>query len=231
MKKNKILACLAMAGILAIGTGTYALLSDKTDEAKNVFTIGKGIKGEIYEPHWTGGENGVEYQPNSDILKDPQVKNTSDNDDAYIGIQLVYKLTPNAYDVYNENNGTKYANNQEMLTAKNMTEEAWVKKLIGNTEYNLKETFITPESTTNGEEVAGHWEVLDATKNTYVYVDASNKPLAVEKNKLTEPIFDSVKIIDTDITEMVPFEIHATGYLVQTSNGVDAREALNDLIK
>lgn len=231
MKKNKILACLAMAGVLAIGAGTYALLSDKTEEAKNVFTIGKGINGTIYEPSWEGGENGVEYQPNSIIPKDPQIKNTSDKDDAYIGIQLQYKLTPNAYEVYNENNGTKYLNNEEMLTAMNMTEEAWIKMLTDNTTYNIEENFVIPKETVNGAEVAGHWEVLNPVKNTYVYVDANNDPLAVKTGELTEPIFDSVNIIDTDIKEMVPFEIHATGYLVQTSNGVDARVALNDLIK
>lgn len=231
MKKNKILACLAMAGILAIGTGTYALLSDKTDEKNNIFTIGKGIDGAIFEPEWKGGTTGVEYAPNSEIPKDPQIKNVSDKDKAYIGIQLQYKLTSNAYAVYNENNGTKYANNQAMLTAKGMTEEEWVKKLTNPTVYNLQEALVTAGATANGPEVAGHWEVLDGTKNTYVYVNAENKPIDIETGKLTEPIFEKVKIIDTDITEMVPFEIHATGYLVQTSNGVDARAALKDLIK
>ena len=63
MKKSKLLACLAMAGVLAIGAGTYAIFSDKTVERNNIFTIGTGIDGEIFEPNWEGTEEkGVEYR-------------------------------------------------------------------------------------------------------------------------------------------------------------------------
>ena len=93
MKKSKLLACLAMAGVLAIGAGTYAIFSDKTVERNNIFTIGTGIDGEIFEPNWEGTEEkGVEYRPDSTISKDPQISVVDGSEDAYLRAKVTVTL-------------------------------------------------------------------------------------------------------------------------------------------
>lgn len=235
MKKSKLLACLAMAGVLAIGAGTYALFSDTTDTKQNVFTIGSGLKGDIYEPNWKGP---VEYAPSSSIAKDPQIKNMSTDESAYIAIKLEYKLPADAYLTYNNNNGTQFNDNQEVLKSLGYeTEEAYIKSITSETVYNTSlDTFTVNTKNSLGSEVNGYWtKLLDGegneVANAYMYMDETSNPAKVPHNYLTEPIFKTIKIGDKlDIKDMLPFEIDATGYLVQTSNGVVANEALSDLV-
>lgn len=232
MKKNtKIVAALALVGLLGLGT-TYAVFSDKTVEKQNVFTIGSGINGEIYEPNWTGGSTGVEYSPNSDIDKDPQIKNESDDESAYIGLKLSYVLPTSAYTVYNENNGTTFKNNAEVLKALNYAnEEAYIKAITAETVYNTTVAANKAKKAVNGTEVEGYWVNLTGEANKYMYVGNDGKALAVAPTNLTEPIFNQVSIIDTDITKMMPFEIKVQGFLVQTTNGTDAAVELAKLMK
>lgn len=245
MKKSKLLACLAMAGVLAIGAGTYAIFSDKTIEKQNVFTIGSGIDGDILEPNWPGNDgNEVEYTPGEVISKDPQILNNSTKESAYIGIQLRYVLPENAYTLYNKNNGTNYENNNGVLNALGYTnEENYIKALTEGTEFNLAfdkfsagTVTITEkdennvEVTKTFEEAEGYWKAL-GLKNSYMYVGETGEALAVEHGMLTEPIFKEVKIKkDIDIKDMMPFEIRVQGYLVQTSNGIDAVSELTSLM-
>lgn len=237
MKKSKLLACLAMAGVLAIGAGTYAIFSDKTVERNNIFTIGTGIDGEIFEPNWEGTEEkGVEYRPDSTISKDPQIKNNSDAESAYIGIQLRYSLPKDAYVTYSNNNDKQYKSNAEVLKDLGYNnEEEYIKALTAETEFNLTLDKFTAATTKNGKEVEGYWIPLkngDVTvPNSYMYVGDNGKALAVEHGMLTEPIFKEVKIVkDIDIKDMMPFEIHVQGYLVQSTEGINAAEELTNLM-
>lgn len=239
MKKNKMLACLAMAGILAIGAGTYAIFSDKTDEKRNVFTIGSGIDGDIFEPNWPGNDDGeVEYKPGSAIPKDPQIKNTSTSESAYVGIQLRYVLPKDAYVTYNTNNDTKYENNKEVLDVLGYeSAEDYIKTITSETVYNNEaDTFVINTKNALGREVDGYWVPLTVDKttlaNSYMYVDVDGNPLKLPATGLTEPIFKEVKIVkDIDIENMMPFEIRVQGYLVQTSDGINAAEELMSLMR
>ena len=239
MKKNKMLACLAMAGVLAIGAGTYAIFSDKTVEKQNVFTIGSGIDGDILEPNWPGNDGKeVEYTPGESISKDPQILNNSTKESAYIGIQLRYVLPTDAYTVYNNNNGTNYGSNAAVLEKLGFnSEEDYIKTLTQETEFN-DEAYKFTLNTKNefGREVEGYWVPLTVDKttlaNSYMYVDVDGNPLKLPATGLTEPIFKEVKIVkDIDIENMMPFEIRVQGYLVQTSDGINAAEELMSLMK
>lgn len=234
MKKNKMLACLAMAGILAIGAGTYAIFSDKTDEKRNVFTIGSGIDGDILEPNWPGNDGSeVEYKPGSVISKDPQILNNSTKESAYVGIQLRYVLPEDAYTVYNNNNGTSFESNAKVLEKLGFkNEEDYVKTLTKETEFNLELNKVVAKT----GETEGYWVPLKVDNvdlaNSYMYVGSDGNALKVPAKSLTEPIFNEVKVVnDIDIENMMPFEIRVQGYLVQTSDGINAAEELMSLMR
>lgn len=109
-KKSTLLATLALAGIMAVGAGTYALMSDKTDSKTNVFTVGSALTGELKEPLWDGQnftktdlrvtvptddtELGMNLATNfvakREIPKDPAVANTSTGTNAWIAVTIEY---------------------------------------------------------------------------------------------------------------------------------------------
>ena len=239
-KKSTLIACLALVGVVGLGS-TLALLSDKTDEKKNMFTIGSGIDGDIFEPNWPGNDGSdVEYKPDSSIKKDPQIMNQSEKDDAYIGMKLTYVLPTDAYEIYNSNNKTQHANNAAVIKALGYdSEEAYIKAITGDTVYNtaksnhvakpVKLTIAGVEK--NVTEQSGYWVELAGVANGYKYVNDDGSDAVVKAGAVTEPIFDTVEIIDTvDIKGMLPFEIHAQGYLVQVDNDVVASTALASLM-
>ncbi len=85
MKKRIVLAAAACALVVSTGIGgTMAYLTDKTDTKVNTFTVGK-VKIEVDEPTWDANkEADSKYAqnlvPNQTVQKDPQVKNTGNND-------------------------------------------------------------------------------------------------------------------------------------------------------
>lgn len=97
------LSAIALAGILAVG-GVLAWLTAQTDTKKNTFAATAGLSGAIREVNWDGldyDNNSVSPQPSplgKDLAKDmlpgmvipknPQVKNTSEKESAYIAIRL-----------------------------------------------------------------------------------------------------------------------------------------------
>lgn len=103
-KKWRIgLSAIALAGILAVG-GVLAWLTAQTATKKNTFVATAGLSGAIQEVNWDGldyGNNPVTPQPSplgrdmaKDMLpgmvipKNPQVKNTSQKEPAYIAVRL-----------------------------------------------------------------------------------------------------------------------------------------------
>lgn len=115
-KKSTLLATLALAGIMAVGAGTYALMSDKTDPKTNVFTVGSALTGELKEPLWDGqnftntdlqvtvptdatklGTNlATNFVAKREIPKDPAVANTSTGTDAWIAVTIEYTGAANS---------------------------------------------------------------------------------------------------------------------------------------
>lgn len=97
------LSAIVLAGILAVG-GVLAWLTAQTDTKKNTFVATAGLSGAIQEVNWDGldyGNNPVTLQPSplgrdmaKDMLpgmaipKNPQVKNTSESESAYIAVRL-----------------------------------------------------------------------------------------------------------------------------------------------
>ena len=80
--KNGIFIAI-VAGSLCIG-GTMAYLTDR-EETVNEFTVGK-IDIQLLEPHWKPEEN-KNLVPTQEILKDPQIKNTGQND-AFVYLEV-----------------------------------------------------------------------------------------------------------------------------------------------
>lgn len=101
-KVAKLMAVVALIGAVGVG-GSLALLTAETQEVRNTFTVGAGLKGTDIELDETNvdKENDQEpdrdktntysdIQPNTTILKDPQVRlvNEGDRADAYVFIRV-----------------------------------------------------------------------------------------------------------------------------------------------
>lgn len=81
-KKKPVFAAMLVLTILI--TGALAILTD-TDSAKNIFTVGN-VDIEILEPNWVESD-AQEIVPKQEIVKDPLIKNTGENN-AYVYIGL-----------------------------------------------------------------------------------------------------------------------------------------------
>lgn len=80
--KNGIFIAI-IAGSLCVG-GTVAYLTDR-EETVNAFTVGK-IDIQLLEPHWKEEENKT-LIPTQEIAKDPQIKNTGQNE-AFVYLEV-----------------------------------------------------------------------------------------------------------------------------------------------
>lgn len=226
MKKSvKLVAALAICGVLTVA-GTLAYMSSTTDTKKNVFTIGSGVDGEITEPNWPGNDGSdVVYTPSSTIKKDPMVTNTSEKESVYVGMKLEYRFTEDALSVYNTNNKTDYTSMEALLEELGYADaEAYIKGIT------------TLSFNTDAEGTAAvdsEWFAATGVENSYYYAkkgDATT-PLAVVSGVTTNPLFGAVTISNKiTIKEMLPFEISATGYVVQTTDITNA-EAIDELSK
>lgn len=103
--RNTIIA-VSLIAVVGIG-GTLAYLSDRTEEKKNIFTMGEGLTGELKEPSWDGdnfsGDNeitvptelgmnqAISFTPGRVIKKDPAIANTSTQTSAYVGVTITYE--------------------------------------------------------------------------------------------------------------------------------------------
>lgn len=104
-KKGLLAGALVVVSVAAISIGsTFALLKDKTATKANVFTATAGLTGQIKEdlfdgldydgtqvdpqPEKLGKDLALNVVPGRVIPKDPQVKNTSATDAAWIAVKL-----------------------------------------------------------------------------------------------------------------------------------------------
>lgn len=91
MRKNKLIASIvavALIAVVAIG-GTLAYFTD-SDEATNVFTMGK-VDGDLTEPEWNPEEDGKDVMPGDLIDKDPTITLAEDSQDAYVRFAVTYE--------------------------------------------------------------------------------------------------------------------------------------------
>lgn len=106
-KKIGVGLSLVLALGLVIG-GTLALFSNSTATVENTFTVGNGVSLELKEPSWDGNgftgettappttlgkETATNFSPLDVIVKDPQVKNTSDKVNVFAAIEISYENT------------------------------------------------------------------------------------------------------------------------------------------
>lgn len=115
-KKKKIsIAVIIFVLVVAVIGGTLAYFSDKTEEKKNVFTIGTKLTGNLKEPLFYeedqfeldknkvdktvvqnkgyGSELAKNYLPGRVITKDPAIENTSEKTAAWVGVKISYPGT------------------------------------------------------------------------------------------------------------------------------------------
>lgn len=215
MKKKNVVLSLALAGILAVGAGTYAYMSSTTARVDNVFTVGKSIEGELKEPTWDGGdftndyikENPIitgskgedlakDFVPSRVIPKDPKVANTSEGTDAWIAVTISYPGDANskaAIEKFAEINWNE---------GKTGDEAKWV----FNSDYTI----------------AYYKDVVKPVgKLTAASTDAEK---AATK---TTPLFTQVKIKDeAKSEELKNFKIDIQAYLVQAEGFNDCQSAM-----
>ncbi|RDU25162.1 SipW-dependent-type signal peptide-containing protein [Anaerosacchariphilus polymeriproducens] len=110
-KKSIIVTVLALVVVMAIG-GTLAYFTDKTDEKKNVFTMGAKLTGNLKEPLFNqedqfelennkvdkapavqngyGSQLAKDFVPGRIITKDPAIENTSSKTAAWVALKISY---------------------------------------------------------------------------------------------------------------------------------------------
>ncbi len=226
-KRLMIISLVAVLLVAAVGT-TLALMSAKTDEKENVFTVGQGIKGELKEPNWDGdnftdadnqvtvvtddqlGKKKAEnYYPGSEMLKDPAVANRSAVD-TWIAVTIDYSYFDRIASTDGQGNEVvTYA------TTKNPNVTGMI--MFHNTPTKFAEIDFNNTD----------WEF----NSDYTVAYYKTK---VEPKKKTNTVFNKVTIdkladvSDTvDLNKMLgisKFEIDLQGYLVQ-AQGVDTLEA------
>lgn len=87
-KRKNLLIAAGIVCILVIGT--VAAYFTSTDEASNVFTVGK-VDITLTEPNWDSEEEAGKHAgvvPNQVLLKDPTITNVSEHNDAYVFLRV-----------------------------------------------------------------------------------------------------------------------------------------------
>ena len=106
--RNKALVLTLCAVLLVVATvmGTLAYLTDKTDEVKNTFTIGKVDIDltETKQPDGSGNRN-FKMVPGCTIEKDPKVTVTADSEDCIVFVKVEKSDNFNNFLTYNMADG------------------------------------------------------------------------------------------------------------------------------
>lgn len=110
-KKSIIVTVLVLVVVIAIG-GTLAYFTDRTEEKKNIFTMGAKLTGNLKEPLFNkedqfeleknkvdktpaiqngyGSQLAKDFVPGRIIAKDPAIENTSSKTDAWVALKISY---------------------------------------------------------------------------------------------------------------------------------------------
>lgn len=187
---KNLLIVMAMLVVLVVGSiGAYFTA---TDEASNSFTVGK-IDVEITEPKWSeladANENDIPdvaecVLPNQQIEKDPTVKNTSEDNDAFVFVKVTVPkkkiLTSN---VVNGNKEEEPVTTQLFqLNDINNTSKGNGKAWAGTDTYNADSWYLVKSETS--EE--------DVNEYIFAYGNSAGCTALAAGESTTEPVFSSV---------------------------------------
>lgn len=203
MKNKKIIiivSIIVLTAILLI-TGISAYLTSSTEIVENTFTIGK-VEIKLEEPSWDGAEDtdndGIpnfaeNIVPNQTISKDPQIKNTGENE-AYVYIKVT---VPVEEVIVADENGT-ITNNEKIETDlfKYTINNGW-KEIVSEREDILEEN-----------KVKAH---------TYVYCYENE----LIKGATTPALFNKVtfiNVVDGQIAAPGSYKIDVQAYAIQSKN-------------
>ena len=196
-------AC-AMLGAVAVG-GTLAYLTDN-ETATNTFTIGE-VTADLLEPAWPDQDGTVDTDdvtlivPNQQIAKDPQIKNTGEND-----IVAFLKVTVPVAEVslVADNGAVTAKAAQEIFYMKHADDD-----IVAHAN-NFDSNWIELESHETGADYTG-------TERTYVF--GYNAPLA--KEAVTNPLFGKVQLknfLEDEIVVNTQEDIKINAYVIQADN-------------
>lgn len=207
--KRMLLAALSCILILSLSVFGTALYLTDSDTATNTVTIGD-VKIDLLEPSW---EDTDYVEPNQELPKNPQIKNTGINDAiVYMTVEVpVDNITLTA------DNGTK--------GTKARSELFWFKDTSDSPSThanNFDSNWVHLDTKDTGSDLTG-------TSRTYVF--AYKTPLA--KDATTTPLFDKIQVknfIENEIAVGMSEDIHINAYSIQASdvleNGVDLTDNL-----
>ncbi len=176
----------ALAGVMLIG-GTYAYFTDG-DTATNTFTVGS-IEIELQEPNWEPPED---ITPNETLEKDPQIKNTGNNE-SYVFLEVT---VPYANIVTAKADGTKNAKADTELFSYEVN-SGWTQ--LGTDQNNTSDKTIT---------------------RVYVYGSAS-ACTALAADATTPALFDKVtfaNIVEDQSLEGTTQNLVVNAYAIQTGD-------------
>jgi len=89
-KPTKAILIVSLATVLVVGV-TWAYLSTVTNTKTNPFTfLSEGLDAELEEPAWDDA-NGQDLVPDTNVRKDPQIKNTGQIDE-YVALKLTWQM-------------------------------------------------------------------------------------------------------------------------------------------
>lgn len=200
-KNIKLIACIvSVISILSV-TGIFAYFTD-IETSYNQFTVG-AVRIEIEEPHWTNAkdENGnsipdtmLNLAPNTVIQKDPQIKNTGEND-AYVYFKVIIPVR-NIATAQEDGTPINNGNPQDTQLFTYTINDKWIQ--IG------EKNIVTNISSGEAE--------------YYEYVYYFNEKLT--SGSKTQSLFGSIKfanIID-DSLELDTYQIDLEAYAIQANN-------------
>lgn len=205
-KKGAIIA-LCMAGAIAI-SGAFAFLSD-SDSAINRFKFTdedgeQTVDVRIDEPSWNE-DNGDKILPLDTVAKDPQVVNEGEND-VY---SFVTVLVPTAKQIkLNNDDGSTYTLNDVELFRYTVN-DGW-KEISKTDKDNLDVHQVSAAKGDTRQLVLGTSDSITNKANSNVYFTAHTYAYAGEKmtklaaGETTNPVFDSVTMINIADGARVP---------------------------
>lgn len=203
-------ASLAMIGVL--GT-SFAYLTD-SKSVDNNFTVGK-VTIEENEPSWDGDKDDV--LPTESFAKDPQIKNTGDND-AYVYLEV---SVPRASVIYANKSGARQ--NEDRSTAIELFEF----DATGKTTQTLEDGIGTSEQNDG-------WTLMTKkiVGDNAVYSFCYNKVLAPEETSAA--LFDKItfaNVIEGEGLEDTQKTVNVRAYAIQTLNTGDDGASVVDQAK
>ena len=218
---KNLLIVMAMLVILVIGSvGAYFTA---TDEISNDFTVGK-IDIEITEPTWDEltdeDENGIPdvaecVLPNSLIAKDPTVKNTSDNNDAFVFVKVtVPKANVLTSNVANGNKEKKASLTQLFQLNDTTTTSSLAgsgKAWAGTDTYNSNSWYLLKSDLEND----------DYNEYIFAYGGSSVCTALAAGESTAEPVFSSVTFcnaVEGQNLELTTKSIELEAYAIQTTD-------------